>query len=53
MAKPVGAPVPLFLYDDWEEVVNTMPTFNGEGLVPAEAPEGLAALVGFRVPADP
>ena len=44
VAKPVGAPVPLFLRDDWEQVVNAMPTFNGEGLVPAVAPEDLAAL---------
>ena len=35
VASPVGAPVPLFLRDDWEQVVNSMPTFNGEGLVPA------------------
>ena len=32
------------LRDDWEQVVNSMPTFNGEGLVPAEALEDLAAL---------
>ena len=44
VASPVGAPIPLFLRDDWEQVVNSMPTFNGEGLVPAEAPEDLAAL---------
>ena len=44
MASPMGAPVPLFLCDDWEQVVNAMPTFNSEGLVPAVAPEDLAAL---------
>ena len=44
MASPVGAPVPLFLCDDWEQVVNAMPTFNGEGLVPVVALEDLAAL---------
>ena len=49
VAKLVGAPVPLFLRDDWEQVVNTMHTFNGEGLVPAEAPEGLAALAMVNV----
>ena len=26
VASPVGAPVPLFLRDDWEQVVNAMPT---------------------------
>ena len=44
VASPMGAPVPLFLRDDWEQVVNAMPTFNGEGLVPAKAPRDLAAL---------
>ena len=49
MATPVGAPVHLFLRDDWEQVVNSMPTFNGEGLVPAEAPEDLAMLAMVNV----
>src|SRR3954471_21686772 len=49
VASPVGAPVPLFLRDDWEQAVNAMPTFNGEGMVPAEAPEDLAALVMVNV----
>ena len=44
MERPDGAPVPLFLRGDWEQVVNAMPTFNGEGLVPAAAPEDLAVL---------
>lgn len=44
VASPVGTPVPLFLHDDWEQVMNAMPTFNGEGLVPAAAPEDLAVL---------
>ena len=44
VASPVDAPVPLFLCDDWEQVVDAMPTFNGEGLVPAAAPEDLAVL---------
>ena len=52
VAKPVGAPVPLFLRDDWEQVVNAMPTFNDEGLVPVEAPEGLAALAMVNVSSD-
>ena len=43
MAGSVGAPVPLFLHDDWKLVVDTMPTFDGVGLVPAEDPEGQAA----------
>ena len=34
-----GAPTPLFLRDDWEQVVKSMPVFNGDGPVPAEAPE--------------
>ena len=32
--------MPLFLRDDWERVVKSMPVFNGEGPVPLEAPEG-------------
>ena len=32
--------MPLFLRDDWERVVKSMPVFNGEGSVPLEAPEG-------------
>ena len=43
VAGPVGAPVPLFLRDDWELVVDAMPTFDRVGLVPAEDPEGQAA----------
>ena len=34
-----GAPTPLFLREDWEQVVGSMPAFNGDGPVPAEAPE--------------
>ena len=44
MASPKGAPVPLFFRNDWERVVEAMPTFDGDGLVPAEAPEGQAAV---------
>ena len=44
MARPEGSPVPLFLHGDWEQVVNAMPTFNGEGLVPAVAPGDLTVL---------
>ena len=40
VASPEGAPVPLLLRDDWQRVVDTMPTFDGDGLVPTEAPEG-------------
>ena len=43
VARLEGAPVPLFLRDDWEQVVNSMPAFNGDGPVPAEVPEDLAA----------
>ena len=34
-----GAPTPLFLRDDWEQVVESMPVFNGDGPVPMETPE--------------
>src|SRR3954468_6324625 len=40
VASLEGAPTPLFLRDDWEQVVESMPVFNGDGPVPAEAPEG-------------
>src|SRR3954466_8606207 len=40
VARLEGAPTPLFLRDDWEQVVESMPVFNGDGPVPAEAPEG-------------
>ena len=40
VARLEGAPTPLFLRDDWERVVKSMPVFNGEGPVPLEAPEG-------------
>ena len=36
VARLEGAPVPLFLRDDWEQVVESMPIFNGEGPVPIE-----------------
>ena len=36
-----GAPTPLFLCEDWEQVVGSMPVFNGDGPMPAEAPEDL------------
>ena len=49
MARLEGAPVPLFLRDDWEQVVNSMPAFNGDGPVPAEVPEDLAALAMVNV----
>ena len=49
MARLEGAPVPLFLRDDWEQVVNSMPAFNGEGPVPTEVPEDLAALATVNV----
>ena len=48
----MGAPVPLFLRGDWEQVVNAMPTFNGEGLVPVEAPGDLAVLATVNVSFD-
>ena len=31
--------MPLFLREDWEQVVGSMPVFNGDGPVPAEVPE--------------
>ena len=43
VARLEGAPVPLFLRDDWEKVVDSMPVFNGDGPVPAVAPEDPAA----------
>ena len=39
MARLAGAPTPLFLRDDWEQVVESMPVFNGDGPVPMETPE--------------
>ena len=36
-----GAPTPLFLREDWEQVVGSMPIFNGDGPLPTEAPEDL------------
>src|SRR3954463_4910807 len=41
VARLEGAPTPLFLRDDWEQVVESMPVFNGDGLVPVVAPEEL------------
>src|SRR3954447_19898404 len=38
VARVGGAPPPLFLRDDWEQVVESMPVFNGDGPVPTEAP---------------
>ena len=38
VAKLEGAPTALFLRDDWEQVVESMPAFNGDGLVPMETP---------------
>ena len=45
VAGLVDALVPLFLRDDWKLVVDTMPTFDGVGLVPAEHPKGQVATV--------
>ena len=39
VARLEGAPMPLFLRDDWERVVKSIPVFNGDGPVPLEAPE--------------
>src|SRR4051812_24091123 len=41
VARLEGAPSPLFLRDDWEQVVKSMLVFNGDGLVPVVAPEEL------------
>src|SRR3954463_9494072 len=41
VARLEGAPAPLFLRDDWKQVVESMPVFNGDGPVPAVAHEGL------------
>ena len=49
MARLEGAPVPLFLRDDWEQVVNSMSAFNRDGPVPAGVPEDLAALATVNV----
>src|SRR4051812_31391346 len=40
VARLEGVPSPLFLRDNWEQVVKSMPVFNGDGLVPVAAPEG-------------
>ena len=39
VARLEGAPTPLFLRDDWEQVVESMPVFNGDGPVPMETLE--------------
>ena len=39
VARLVGAPTPLFLRDDWEQAVESMPVFNGDVPVPMETPE--------------
>ena len=49
MARLEGAPVPMFLQDDWEKVVHSMPVFNGDGPVPAVAPEDPAAKATVNV----
>src|SRR3954468_14013274 len=41
VARLEGRPSPLFLRDDWERVVKSLPVFNGDGLVPMVAPEEL------------
>ena len=41
--------MPLFLREDWEQVVNSMPAFNRDGPVPAEVPEDLVALATVNV----
>ena len=38
VARLEGAPTPLFLREDWEQVVGSMPAFNGDGPVPMETP---------------
>ena len=38
VARLEGAPTPLFLRDDWEQVVESMSIFNGDGPVPMETP---------------
>ena len=38
MARLESAPTPLFLRDDWEQVVESMPVFNRDGPVPMETP---------------
>ena len=39
VARLEGAPTPFFLRNEWEQVVKSMPVFNGDGPVPLEAPE--------------
>ena len=41
VARLEDAPTPLFLREDWEQVVGSMPVFNGDGPMPVEAPEDL------------
>ena len=49
VARLEGAPTPLFLRDDWEKVVESMPVFNGDGPMPTEVPEDPTALATVNV----
>ena len=44
-----GAPAPLFLRDNWQQVVDAMPTFDGPGLVPAVPPVAQEATAPVEV----
>ena len=48
VARLEGALVPLFLRDDWEQAVDSMPVFNGDGPMPTEVPEDPAALAAVN-----
>ena len=47
-----GGHVPLFLCDDWQQVVNAMPTFGGSGLVQEVPPEGQEAAAPLELSSD-
>ena len=40
---------PLFLHEDWEQVVDAMPTFDGRGLVLAVPPVAQGATAPVEV----
>ena len=53
VARLEGAPTPLFLRKDWEQVVGSMPVLNGDGPVPAEAPEDPVDVALIHDPTQP
>ena len=47
-----GAHVPLFLREDWQQVVGAMLAFNGSGLVSGVPPEGQEAAAPVELSSD-